>query len=426
LHGFGSARKERQSLPRTPGEMSSLKIAVLERFLDLSRRCDPEAIGRPEDETAIWELSGGWNGWRGLVAKLSAWLAEPLSVSDRIRLFMACLNTGGAHGGALAQAAELLRQVRAGQIEGIACFSAKDFGLAKLLAKETGAPCREMLSHQTHYFGEFGFELLAVVPYAYWLHRQGLLERTIGGLDTRCLYYFSKNHEERPIKRSYVPITEYPIGERGWLSRYDLPAFPRTLDTRKWTPPLYRDAFRDERFSWEKEICIVSNKISDEQFSNGTGPPTNFIAPELLLQLIGLLRARYKVIYNRPRAPDIAIDHQTIHEIGDIEAVRRAFSDVVTIQELHARHPTLTFNELQLRLYSSSRRFISVLGGSAFLASYFGGINIVFARRGWELDCGAYKRWFDRFSGTHVIPVTSGRALLQAVKQEFFGGGSCC
>jgi hypothetical protein len=376
-------------------------------------------IGPPDDEKTIWDLSGGWNGWRCFVAKLSAWLTEPLPVSDRVRLFMACLNTGGAHGGALTQAAKLLRQVRAGQIEGIACFSAKDFALAKLLAKETGAPCREMLSHQTHYFGEFGFELLAVVPYAYWLHRQGLLERTIGGLDTRCLYYFSKNHEERPIKRSHVPITEYPVGR----ARLVIPLRPRGLPQNpgyaKGTPPPYRDAFRDERFTWEKETCIVSNKISDEQFSNDPEPPTNFIAPELLLQLIGLLRARYQVIYNRPRVPDIAIDHQTIHEIGDIEAVQRAFSDVVTIQELHARFPTLTFNELQLWLYSSSRRFISVLGGSPFLASYFGGINIVFARRGWELDCGAYKRWFDRF----LIPVTSGRALLEAVEREFFGGG---
>ena len=104
--------------------------------------------------------------------------------------------------GPFPRATELLRRVRARQIESIACFSAKDFALAKLLAKETRAPCREMLSRQTQYFGEFGFELLAVVPYAYWLHRQGFLERTVGGLDTRCLYYFSKNHEERSNQKT--------------------------------------------------------------------------------------------------------------------------------------------------------------------------------------------------------------------------------
>ena len=149
----------------------------------------------------IWPVSS--KGWRHFIAKLPAFLAEPLSVGDRIRLLSACIRNGGARSGALALAAELLGRVRAGQIESIACFSAKDFALAKLLAKEAGAPCLELLSRQTKYFGEFGFELLAVVPYAYWLYRQGRLERTIGGVDTRCLYYFSENHEERPVKRHY-------------------------------------------------------------------------------------------------------------------------------------------------------------------------------------------------------------------------------
>ena len=110
-----------------------------------------------------------------------------------------------------------------------------------------------------------------------------------------------------------------------------------------------------------------------------------------------MLRHRYQVIYNRPRASDITTDHQTIHEIGDIEAAKRAFPDTVTIQELHFRYPTLSFNELQLRLYGGCRRFGA--GGSAYLSSYSGGTNIVLARRGWEVDCGAYERWFDRFSG---------------------------
>ena len=94
------------------------------------------------------------------------------------------------------------------------------------------------------------------MPYAYWLHRQGRLERTIGGLDTRCLSYFSENHEERPVERHYVPITEYPVGERGWPFGYDLLTFPRVLDTRKWSPPPYREAFRDERFRVERHIRV--------------------------------------------------------------------------------------------------------------------------------------------------------------------------
>jgi hypothetical protein len=43
----------------------------------------------------------------------------------------------------------------------------------------------------------------------------------------------------------------------------------------------------------------------------------------------------------------------------------------------------------------------------------------VLAKRGWEVACGAYERWFDRFSGARVRRVRSERELLRAAEQEF-------
>src|SRR5215204_1869827 len=236
-----------------------MKIAVLERFCDPSRRCDSELTLRPEDELTIWNLVGGWEGWRSFLSHVWPLFSEPISIRDRMRLALACFRTGGAQTGALVHAAELLRHVRAGYIESIACYSTKDFALAELLSEQTGTPCRELLSCQTKYFGEFAFELLAVVPYAYWLHCQGRLRRTIGVPDTRCLYYFSEHHEEVPVQRRYVPITEYPLGEHDGPLSYDKAAFPEFLRTEQWTPPPYRDAFNEKRIRWDREICIVSN-----------------------------------------------------------------------------------------------------------------------------------------------------------------------
>jgi hypothetical protein len=71
-----------------------------------------------------------------------------------------------------------------------------------------------------------------------------------------------------------------------------------------------------------------------------------------------------------------------LRELDDIDAVKSAFPDVVTIQELHAAHAELTFNELQLRVFAGCGRFVSVVGGASYLASYFGGTNVVYARRG--------------------------------------------
>jgi hypothetical protein len=139
----------------------------------------------------------------------------------------------------------------------------------------------------------------------------------------------------------------------------------------------------------------------------------------VVLELVGRLREEYTVVYNRPREHDIVGDHDQLRETGDIEAVERAFPDVVTIQRLHEEHSTLTFNELQLRLYAGCERFVSVLGGGSYLASYFGGVNIVYAQSGWEIDCGAYERWFHEFSGATVVAVRSPSDLLRAVDQHF-------
>ena len=298
----------------------------------------------------------------------------------------------------------------------IACFSEKDFGLARFLAAEIGVPCEQVLARGTQYFGEFAFELLAVVPYAYWLHESGRLEFTVSTPDTRSLYYFSPDHEERPVQRSYVPVTEYPLWPTG-LRRWDRLAFPTVLDTSRWRPPPYRDVFRDDRFRWEREPCVVCNKTSEERYL-GRSLVVNTMDPELLLAVIGALRARYQVVYDRPRAGDIVNDRQAVHELGDLEAVERAFPDVVTIQQLHAVHPDLGFNELQLRVFASCERFVSVLGGSSYLASYFGGTNVVYARQGREVSAGAYERWFHHFSGARVVAAGTPRDLLRRIEEE--------
>jgi hypothetical protein len=69
-------------------------------------------------------------------------------------------------------------------------------------------------------------------------------------------------------------------------------------------------------------------------------------------------------------------------------------------------------------VFAGCDKSVSVLGGSSYLASYFGGINVVYARRGWEVDCDAYTGWFDRFSGARVVPAATPDALLRAVERE--------
>ncbi len=257
-----------------------------------------------------------------------------------------------------------------------------------------------------------------MIPYAYWLHTQGRLQFTEASADTRCFYFFSPDHTEHPGARRYVGITEYPSALRD-PRRFDPGAFPRTLDVSEWTPPPYREVYGgDPRFAWPKPAVVVCNKTSIEPYLDES-TPVNSIALPTLVELFDRLRERYTVIYVRPTDADIVPDHGRALEPGDIDALRARFPDVHLIQDLHAAHPELTFNELQLRVFASAERFVSVLGGASYLASYFGGTNIVLAKAGWEVDCGAYDGWFRLFSGARVLRVADDASLLDLVAREW-------
>jgi hypothetical protein len=397
-----------------------MRIAVVERFAEPSRRCEEKRFFGAADEIEVWNLPSPRTDTLALLretpAAIAGWLASPMPPGMRGKLLRASARTGGARLGALAKAPRLWRSLQRRDVERLACFSLADFELARLLAEATGRPVDELLARGTRYFGEFGFELLAVIPYAYWLHTQGRLQFTVSTADTRCLYYFSPNHEERSVARRYVPITEYPIGQSGRF-RYDRHGFPAHLDERRWTPPPYCHVYRGDRFRWPRELCIVLNKASDERYLH-RGFAVNYLDTELLLATIGRLRARYQVVYVRARTSDIVNDHQAIRERDDFEALKRTYPDVATIQELRGQHPDLSYNELQLALFAGCERFVSVVGGGAYLASYFGGTNIVYARRGWEVDCGAFHSWFHRFSGARVVTAGTPAQLLATIERE--------
>lgn len=416
------------------------RVALIERFSSPSRTCDPEQIPDAGDVHVIRLRGSGPLSpdeapllefvrseaprcaalpGRCLKAAASILADRRLSPADKRALIAGALATRGARFAALAGAPDILRLLRSQRFSRIDCYGSRGFALVAFLSRHFGIPCREFLATGTRYFGEFAFELLTVIPYAYWLHRQGRLQITQSTRDTRCLYYFSARHEELPHARSFVPVPEYPNGATSPV-RFDKHAFPKQLDLTQWLPPPYKETFRNSTFRWAKPLCIVCNKFTREP-SVLLHRARNYISVPDLLKLLALLTPRYQVVYVRPRPNDIVNDHQAIRDLGDFEALQNHFPDVLTIQQLHAWHPELTFNELQLRLFANCERFVSVLGGASYLASYFGGTNIVYAREGWEVNCDAYRNWFHLFSGARVLRAASPRQLHQLVTREYGG-----
>ena len=49
---------------------------------------------------------------------------------------------------------------------------------------------------------EFGIEIVCVIPYAHWLHKQGKLEKVITSKGMKPFYYFCDNVEEKYTSRT--------------------------------------------------------------------------------------------------------------------------------------------------------------------------------------------------------------------------------
>ena len=134
---------------------------------------------------------------------------------------------------------------------------------------------------------EFSIELVLSVPYAYWLYKNNLLEKTIGTIDTKPLYFFSDNHEEHNIPRTIkneIGLKDLP---NTWIHHNPRVSNGRAgiLDFSQWEMPSFKSHYKNDIFQFEKPLFIISNKYAFEWGGN----PINFIVIETLYYLIELL-----------------------------------------------------------------------------------------------------------------------------------------
>ncbi|MFX1308515.1 MAG: hypothetical protein ACFE9M_01740 [Promethearchaeota archaeon] len=255
------------------------------------------------------------------------------------------------------------------------------------------------------FFGEFGTELIAVIPYAYWLFKRNKLNTTKSTMDTKCLYYFSKSHSELNINRSVKRVENFPVGN----------IHVSKLHTSQWFPPPYKKVYANNRFIWKKPTCIICNKYTDEWRKK----PINFFSIEVLTKIFNLLKNKYQIVYNRPTSTDLpSSDHQKHHFLGDMNLIKNKYPEIITIQELADKNKNISFNQLQMEIYANCKNFISVQGGSSILTSYFGGKNIIFAKKGGEVRSKSYN-WYYKFSGSQIFHIDNYNDLLNIIQKEF-------
>jgi len=248
---------------------------------------------------------------------------------------------------------------------------------------------------------EFGYELACVLPYAYYLHKNGSLTVTRSAKLTNELYYFSDSHHEVYEKRGNTDLSSFPNPNVGVIDmKYD-----------QWVPPLYKDRFGDFNFGFTKPLLIVHNKYNQEW----SGPPVNFIDVPTLEKIFEMFSGDFEIVYSRPGSDVIVGDNSDIYALEGENDI--GFTKICDLYKKFEEDFN-NFNHFQLALHAACDKFISVQGGTSYLASYFGGTNIVYAVKGQELK-GSFGGYFKKFSGCDVTHVSSYPDLLTTAKTKF-------
>ena len=256
---------------------------------------------------------------------------------------------------------------------------------------------------------EFASELVCVIPYTYWLHERGELEKVITSKGMKPFYYFCDDVEERfevrtfdvntnglqDVPNNWIHHNSYAVVGRDHseLSEEEQSEVNGVLDYSQWTPPPYVDYYKTDEFNHLKPYIIVNSNYNVEYGNDITQSMRYFDIKTLYETFNHLIDKGYTVIYKRPNNTEFTLDQFML--TADVEGVGvisdydlcNYYDKVINLNLLKEDY-TYTYNELQMKLFSGADGFISTNGGGGFLCSYFGKPIIFYVPHGKELRPG--------------------------------------
>ena len=99
---------------------------------------------------------------------------------------------------------------------------------------------------------DFGSELAAHIPYAYYLHTQNKLKSTTSSLLSKEFYYFSDDHKHTPLNKPNKVETNV----------LDTTLNVTDLNREQYIPPPYKDIYKNNIFIFDKPLLIIHNKYT--------------------------------------------------------------------------------------------------------------------------------------------------------------------
>lgn len=261
---------------------------------------------------------------------------------------------------------------------------------------------------QLEFSGEFAPELQFVLPFAYWHYKNGTLERTVSSKFTSELYFFSPDHREDFQTRSNEGNYNFEMPRILYSQDYDM---------SKWIPVPLKETYRNNVYLYEKPILIIANRYNMEW----DGPPVSFYSMEMLAFILERLRDKYTVIYNRPKPQNITMDNSDIYDMDEYAWLEKEYPDVILMENLYKENKARAnnFNHLQLMVYANASHFISIHGGTATLASYFGGTNLILSKKGPEHYFNCFQKLYPQFSGAKILHAKTDDEVKKYVDEHF-------
>lgn len=275
--------------------------------------------------------------------------------------------------------------------------------------------------------GEFGYELFAALPLINYAREQGVnvkVKTAKGGSvlypNTDVTEVYEKRVQYMSMKINGVHYYKQHNHVAGFFGKKVNELWPEAEEggdnyvwEDRWSPPdlkgYYKGVYNWIALNFEKPLLVVSNKYQSEWSED----PVNYINLDSLKTIFELCSDKFHIIYNRPGVDDIVNDSSEQKEFGDRSLVNEF--DIQTVQDI-ANEYNLSYNEAQMSVLSNCEHHISTQGGNSALAAYFGGENIIYGIKGYEVKHKSYETFFPKLSGQKIYHVKSYEDLIKKVK----------
>ena len=155
------------------------------------------------------------------------------------------------------------------------------------------------------------------------------------------------------------------------------------LDYRKWKLPNYTTQYKNDRFVFDKPFIVVANRYNWE---HGTRP-VGYFDIKCLYEIFNYLTNKgYTVIYKRPSNTEFPPDQNEmttilyketlsaiVEGVGNItdKQLTSYYDDVILFDDIVEKNKDLSYNEVQLQLFTNAEKFIAMSGGSTLLLNLF-------------------------------------------------------